>query len=256
MDIATAKRLCAINTCFYQEHHASFSSSRQSAWPGWELCLPFIQKAARGGVVRLLDLACGNLRFEGFLRTQLTDLRLDYFAVDNCDALALPAASGDSRLLRYQHLDILDVLFEGQELAGQLEASRCDVAVMFGFMHHVPLERYRQALLAALIQSLRPGGFALVTFWQFLNNAELRAKALQTHRVALKALELSNLDEHDFLLSWNNLPGAYRYCHSFSEGEINQFIEAFAGEVEVVSRFASDGRTGDLNTYLVLQKRV
>ncbi|MDR3136291.1 MAG: class I SAM-dependent methyltransferase [Coriobacteriales bacterium] len=57
----------------------------------------------------------------------------------------------------------------------------------------------------------------------------------------------------DYLLGWDNIPGAYRYCHSFSQVEIDWLSSSVAKKASVVARFKADGRSGDLNTYLILR---
>lgn len=131
----------------------------------------------------------------------------------------------------------------------------CDLSVSFGFMHHVPLQEHRAAVLRMLVDQTRPGGFAAVSFWRFLNDASLAKRARATHGVALEEFALPQLDEGDFLLGWNNVPGAYRYCHSFSDDEIDELACSVADRASVAARFAADGRTGNLNTYLVFEVR-
>ncbi|MDR0347473.1 MAG: class I SAM-dependent methyltransferase, partial [Coriobacteriales bacterium] len=65
--------------------------------------------------------------------------------------------------------------------------------------------------------------------------------------------ELKGWDTNDYLLGWKNVPGAYRYCHSFTEAEIDALVESVASSAPVISRFSSDGRGDKLNTYLLLQ---
>jgi len=107
--------------------------------------------------------------------------------------------------------------------------------------------------LLSLIEQTRSGGYVIISFWQFLNNEVLREKARITHEHALKELGLQELDDNDYLLGWKNIPGTYRYCHSFSEAEIDQLMEAVADKATLTSRFVSDGRTNNLNTYLILK---
>lgn len=57
----------------------------------------------------------------------------------------------------------------------------------------------------------------------------------------------------DFVLGWQNVPGAYRYCHSFSDIELDQLVVACGDAAEEVVRFTADGRTGEMNAYVVLQ---
>jgi SAM-dependent methyltransferase len=250
MDAQTAKILCEITSDFYREQNESFSKTRKAPWPGWKRSLALVQDACLDSLrsLSVFDLACGNLRFESFLNSALPQTSIDFYAVDNCDEL-LPRSPS----VNYQSLDILNVLLSGTTLSQRLTAPPCDLSVSFGFMHHVPLQGYREEILSSLVGQTRPGGYVIVSFWQFLKNATLAEKARITHEHALKDLGLSGLEDGDFVLGWKDIPHAYRYCHSFSEIEIDQLIESVGALATVVSRFTSDGRTDNLNTYLVLK---
>ncbi len=201
----------------------------------------------------VLDVACGNLRFETFCAEALSEVDLAFYAIDNCDSLAAEALSSCARPVRYQSFDVLESLARGVDLADAWEAPACDLVVSFGFMHHVPLLEQREALLAALVSKARPGGQVAVSFWQFLNSPDLAEKANATHERAVAELGLPTLDEGDFMLGWMNAPGEYRYCHNFSEAEIDALAASVAGKARVAARFSADGRTQNLNSYLVLQ---
>jgi len=96
-----------------------------------------------------------------------------------------------------------------------------------------------------------------------LSDPARRDKAQATHERALCALDLPELDEGDYILGWKDIPGAYRYCHSFSDTEIDQLITSTTrgapgasrptSEPQLIARFTADGRTNNLNTYLILQ---
>jgi hypothetical protein len=120
-------------------------------------------------------------------------------------------------------------------------------------MHHVPLAEHRAAILAALVEQTRPGGFVAVSFWQFLNDETRAFKAQATQARALQELGLPQLGDNDFLLGWKNTPGTYRYCHSFTDAEIDQLAESVARRASTLARFTADGRTGKLNSYLILR---
>jgi SAM-dependent methyltransferase len=271
------KRLRALNNTFYRNNGASFSETRQSPWPGWTRCLEVLKetgvfpKAQQSFSV--FDLACGNLRFENFLASALPETALAFHAVDNCDSL-VPSMPR----VRYQSLDILDALQNGLCLSDRLAAPLCDLSVSFGFLHHIPLREYREEVLASLVRQTRPGGFVIVSLWQFLNDEALAKRAQTTHERALEELGLPALDDGDYLLGWKNLPGVYRYCHHFSEPEIDRLIESVAPKpasgfatssppsasttvsacapspsASLLARFTSDGRTANLNTYLILK---
>ncbi len=197
----------------------------------------------------IFDLACGNLRFEAFLAAALPETELAFYAVDNCEAL-VPAGHS----AHFQCLDVLGILHGGQRLNDQVKAPACDLSVSFGFMHHVPTAEYREEVLRTLIRKTRPAGYIIVSFWQFMKDAGLAKKAQATHAQALKDLGLPKLEEDDYLLGWKNIPGEYRYCHNFSEAEIDRLVASVEDEAMPISRFVADGRTRNLNTYLILQR--
>lgn len=296
MDKQTAKTLCEINNDFYRNHSESFSATRRAPWAGWEKCasyissaLPhiadpetspyiasseaFLQVAAPEtaaletlphGVV--LDAACGNMRFERFLVDALPDRDFVVYAIDDCAALvnAAPRTVAIDR-------DIIAALIDERDPFGSNVPS-CDVAVSFGFMHHVPGARMRYALLANLVRHTRSGGIVIVSLWRFMNDAGLARRATETTAQAFGGVERSwrtedmraassrfchlrsgDLEEGDYLLGWKNEPGAYRYCHHFSDGDVDDLVDSVSARARVLKRFDADGRTGALNAYIVLQ---
>ena len=258
MDEGLALRLCALTGEFYRANAESFSQTRQSPWQGWVRLLEVMgAHAAECEPLRVLDLACGNLRFERYLADALPGRMVSGYAVDNCDPLVEAGERSEfgplSRMV-FQNLDAIERLFAGC-LRESLEApdAFCDLAVSFGFMHHVPLERWRVELLRALAAKVRPGGFVAVSFWRFLNSDKLARKAQETTSRALVELGLPELPPNDYLLGWQDTQGLYRYCHHFDEQEIERLLAAVADSAELVSRFQADGKTGNLNEYVVLR---
>ncbi|MEG2982705.1 MAG: class I SAM-dependent methyltransferase [Raoultibacter sp.] len=248
MDAKTVETLCTTTNNFYRDYCDSFAQTRQAPWTGWERCLAAVgaENPAAWQKFSVLDVACGNLRFEAFLAGAHDRADITFYAVDNCDDL-LPTTPAVS----YQNLDVLEALRHGQNITDQLAAPACDLCVSFGFLHHVPTQAYREKILLSLIAHTRPGGYVIVSLWQFLNSDALAQKAQVTHARALEELGLPALDNNDYLLGWQNTPGAYRYCHSFSEAEIDQLIAAARPAATPIARFHADGKTGNLNTYVV-----
>jgi hypothetical protein len=121
-------------------------------------------------------------------------------------------------------------------------------------MHHVPTTSYRKLILEALIAKTKPGGYLAVSFWQFMQSDTLAAATVATHEKAITDLELTDLDSNDYILGWNNIEGAYRYCHNFTDAEIDELITAFSDIARPVARYNADGRTNLLNCYVVLEK--
>lgn len=257
MDEVLALRLCALTGEFYRANAESFSQTRQSPWQGWVRLLEVMGLAAEQNPLCVLDLACGNLRFERYLADALPSRMLSGYAVDSCDPLVEAGERNESDALSrmsFQNLDAIERLSAGC-LREALEApdASCDLAVSFGFMHHVPLERWRAGLLRALVAKVRPGGFVAVSFWRFLNSDKLARKAEETTSRARAELGIPELPPNDYLLGWQDTQGLYRYCHHFDEPEIERLLAMVADSADLVSRFEADGKTGNLNEYVVLR---
>lgn len=253
-----ALRLCALTGEFYRANAESFSQTRQSPWQGWVRLLEVMDaRAAERELLRVLDVACGNLRFERYLADALPGRMLSGWAVDNCEPLVEAGERsefGPLSRIAFQNLDVIERL-SGGSLRESLEApdASCDLVVSFGFMHHVPLERWRVELLRALIAKVRPGGFVAVSFWRFLNSDKLARKAQETTDRARAELGLPELPQNDYLLGWQDTQELYRYCHHFDEPEIERLLAMVADSADLVSRFEADGKTGNLNEYVVLR---
>lgn len=208
--------------------------------------------------VPVLDVGCGNLRFERYLEQAHAAVPWSFYAVDNCRPLVedRAVASTVRSSARFQQLDLAPLLAQGPNyLADALVAPPVNLTVCFGVLHHVPTFERRVALLRALISKTTPDGTVCVSFWRFMAHAQLaqRTRALQPQALADCDLTAADLDPNDYLLGWNARPGVYRYCHHFSEREIDELVEHVAPVATVVDRFVSDGRSGNLNAYLVLR---
>ena len=275
MDRETARALNELNAVFYRTHAASFSATRRAPWRGWErlLNLPEVRALLDGGAplpVRdadanaspadplvVLDIACGNLRFEKFLAERAAARPLHIYAVDNCPDLAADTQSDalpPRCRLSFQDLDVVGALIEG-EAANALETPSAHLAASFGFMHHIPGAQAREDFLAALLGRLRPGGVAAVSLWRFMDDPRLAAKAraitapfAATHNLAL--------EKSDCLLGWQDDADIVRYCHHFCEEEIARLADAAGARAgaRLVSRYEADGKSGRLNTYLVFKR--
>lgn len=312
------RKLNDLTSDFYAREAASFSATRQAPWHGWERVWklitahdavqnPFPSHAARvpdddtgdsGAPLTILDLGCGNLRFERFL-AERTNAPLRVTALDNCPDLASPEigalsaafphslrsssaasktkeedASGqganppEKTIVDLRALDIVESLLDGT-FADRLPRNSHDLAVAFGLMHHLPTFALRARVLEGLLGSLRPGGFAVVSFWQFLNDPRLAAKAATVTAEGRAAHCLPTFHENDFLLGWQHAEGVYRFCHHTPEDEIDALLAAIREPsapstsgctppaplpFREIARFSADGKLGNLNRYLILQR--
>lgn len=258
MDDKTAQMLSRLTREFYDEVADSFSETREAPWQGWE------QAVGESGVLlsltsglRVLDLACGNLRFERWLSQVLVErdiaCAVDAYAYDSSKKL-VSLGDASSINVHFRCLDVAGALFGGENLGEQLGVDSCDLSVCFGFMHHLALPEHRVRVLQALVDVLRPGGVAAVSFWQLSKNPRLLQKAQKTTQDMAPRLGLQGLGPHDYLLGWQGRSDVVRYCHDFPEEEIDRLAASVAPRACEVARFSADGKTGNLNRYLVLRR--
>lgn len=258
---AVVRQLNALTSAFYAQEAASFSATRQSPWKGWGQALSLINEtdpALLTRPVHLLDLGCGNLRFERAL-AERTSAPLTVTAVDNCPPLVAKAQATElpaRTSVDFRQLDVIETLLD-ETLPDRLPNGTCHLAVAFGVMHHVPRFDLRAQLLSQLVRALRPGGFAVVSFWQFMDDPRLAAKAERATAEGRTAQGLPLFGDGDYLLPWQHAADVYRFCHHCDEEEITQLIAEAqtAAALREVARFSADGKSGTLNRYCVLQRR-
>ncbi|MBQ9005095.1 MAG: class I SAM-dependent methyltransferase [Atopobiaceae bacterium] len=253
MDDKTAQMLSRLTREFYSEVASSFSATREAPWQGWRSVADEVGPLADGASLKILDLACGNLRFERFLVGAFPDTPLDVHAYDECDPLVgeadIPGAT-----VHFRHLDVAETLFAHGDLGDALGAEECDLAVCFGFMHHVPLPAQRESILATLVEAVRPGGLVAVSFWQLSNSPRLLKKAEEVTALASERLDIEGLAKGDYLLGWQDRTDVLRYCHDFDEEEVDALAGAVSPAAREAARFSADGKEGNLNRYLILMR--
>lgn len=309
MNRETARALCQLNTEFYERNAASFSQTRTVPWEGWRRCMAACGFDDSDGAAldqpvdaqiadSVLDIACGNLRFETFLANTYPHIDWSFFAVDNCEPLVASGQEDVAKKVHFTCEDIVSNLLDGLPAAEPANvpalaaATPFDLVVSFGFLHHIPSFDLRQQFLLEALSQVKPGGYLVVSFWQFLNDPAKRAKIEQTHAEALAffascaetrandrdaldrgagssssgnpdlscpkltAFFADSLEPNDYFLGWKNEPSNYRYCHHFSGEEIDRIIAALAPHATVVESFSADGKPGNLNRYVVFKREV
>ena len=252
---STAEQLSRITSEFYTQQVQSFSATRQMPWQGWQQCLDAMPQLLAGEKPSVLDVGCGNLRFARFLRDEAGIVPAKYFAVDNCKSLV---ESGETNAqtpqVTFIELDVIKSLLDNT-LSSRLTVPACDLVVAFGFLHHVPGAQKRIQLLRTLLEKTKPGRFVCISFWQFMNSQKLAAKAQKTTAQGLHALgiDASELEEHDYLIGWQDKADTWRYCHHFSQDELDELLGSLGSDVHVCAQFSADGKDNNLNRYVILQ---
>lgn len=253
---STAEQLSYVTSEFYTQQAQSFSATRQMPWQGWQQCLDAMPQLSAGEKLSVLDVGCGNLRFARFLCDEVGIVPAKYFAVDNCKPLVESGEVGThvSELI-FIELDVIKSLLDNT-LSSRLTVPACDLVVAFGFLHHVPGAQKRIQLLRTLLEKTKPGRFVCISFWQFMNSQKLAAKAQKTTAQGLHALgiDASELEEHDYLIGWQDKADTWRYCHHFSQDELDELLGSLGSDVHICAQFSADGKDNNLNWYVILQR--
>ncbi len=209
--------LLKLNRRFYLKTQEYFNRSRQSPWSGWQKLLPFLPTPplASGGV-QVLDLGCGNGRFGVWLSRHR---RLDYVGLDNNQYLLDQARKSlpQAQLLRRD-------LTKPWRIKDQF-----DLIVILGVLHHLP-PRFVPHLLKRAVSHLNPGGILFLSLWEF---------------DPAKGKPLGN---RDYILPWKLGVTAERYCHLYSQSEIDSLLKPL--KLKLLADYIADTS----NRYLVLSK--
>jgi len=261
MKASTVAALERINQAFYSRRASEFSDTRKQPWPGWRRVLELARDYLKGSRISVLDLGCGNGRFFDELGPALGSpkVEISYLGIDaSWPLLTLAARTVAAGGWSTSRLVVADLVH--RPLAELEAATRFDLIVNFGLMHHVPSRKARRRLLVACAGRLRQGGVLAVSFWQFGDRERFRRRFLPWRDAAeggpdapaaLAAIDERDLEAGDHLLAWGDA-GAVRYCHFADEREAGALVAELG--LEPLSSFREDGGSGNLNLYKVLRK--
>ena len=131
----------------------------------------------------------------------------------------------------------------------------------YRYCHH-----FDDQQITDLVRQTRPGGIIAISFWEFMNDERMARKAVRAEARAeltppFEGYDSAQFEAGDHLIGWQNDRHAYRYCHHFDDQQITDLVRGVrtfykSGEVPVreLERFHADGRSGELNRYVILKR--
>jgi SAM-dependent methyltransferase len=250
MDIDTVQQLNRLNQHFYATVANDFDKTRQQPWQGW---IKVVAHSACTQCQSVIDIGCGNGRFANFV----TDKNMaGYLGLDNNPGLLKQAQQYAEHfdLFRLKSFDLINALIDksaSREIAALVKESGFKkplLITLFGVIHHVPSKTMRQTLLNEISKLMTTNDVAVISCWQFD-----RIPSLIKRQINPTQLEIKNIEEGDYILDWQRGTTAFRYCHLVTEKEMKELTKN--AQLEIIASWDSDGKTNNLNTYYLLQKK-
>lgn len=251
MNKKTVLLLDQLNQDFYQAIADSFDQTRQFAWQGWTQLLPQIkalEKTTNG--LKVLDIGCGNGRFAEFLNQN--KIKFTYTGIDNNQQLlnkAKEKLKNANIKFNLQNHNVVELLINKQLLT-QFQ-QQFDLIVSFGVLHHIPSFKLRVEFIDELGKLLKStNALLIITAWQFAAQKRFESKQIDSNKLGI---DVNLLEKNDFILDWQGNKKTARYCH-FVDYEEEERLKKAISNLELKQRFFADGKTKDLNKYLVWKK--
>lgn len=247
MNINTVKKLNKLNQDFYNQIANDFDSSRQYYWKGWDNLSKYINNFSQ---LKLIDLGCGNCRFYDYLKTNFPNKKINYLGIDNNVKLlefAQEKESINQSEFSIQKEDIISSLINKKDF---IKNNNYDLIVSFGVFHHIPSFELRLEMLKYLGSKINFNGLIIISLWQFMNYPRFKNKIAD--KSTLEKMEITDLENNDYILDWNRGTKALRYCHFSNQDEQYKLVKQSG--LKLVASFHADGKEQDLNTYLIIQK--
>jgi 2-polyprenyl-3-methyl-5-hydroxy-6-metoxy-1,4-benzoquinol methylase len=233
-------KLNAINKTFYQKQADSFDSTRQHPWNGWQQLTPHLEHKP----LAVLDLGCGNGRFEQFLVANNISLS-SYTGMDLSAELLQRAASEQRNAVHERSFQQIDFTHAKQWPKPQ---KQFDLVVMLALLHHIPSRALRKQLIRYAASLLHPTGLLILSLWHYELDPRFVQKKVSWKHVP--EIQPSELEPGDYLLNWQNDPQKLRYVHIVDQEETHDYIKSSG--LRLLHEFRADGASNNLNHYLLL----
>lgn len=245
MNRKTIKSLKALNQQFYQKWAKQFSQTRQSPWSGWNQVLEHANNLPEK--INVLDLGCGNGRFGEFLISR--GRWGQYTGIDSSVALLAEA----KKKLAEASIKVIEAdLTDSNRL--RIMTGMFDLVVMFGVLHHLPSYQGRLQLIKAAWDKVGPGGYLVISWWQFDQDEKEIKKIVAKTKPEFEAIlgKAIEVEPGDYILSFGGLK-KWRYCHALQATESQKLLAELS--IKLDFDFWADGKSGQLNYYWGFIKR-
>jgi SAM-dependent methyltransferase len=246
MKTSIARQLMGINRRFYNAFASPWSTSRVSIHQG-------IVRAfeAMHPVGRLLDLGCGDGRVGLWaVENKESNGLVSYTGTDFSAALLGPNLSARSAAPPELSFFCVDMTSPRWSQHLNTDCARFDSAVCFSALHHIPGPRRRLGVLRTLRDLLQPDARCAISVWQLSHVPRLQKKIRAWSDVGI---DDCCVEDNDLLVDWKMGGAGLRYVHEFSEQELRHLC--YQAGFKTQMSFRSDGQTGDMGLYLILQAR-
>jgi len=220
-----------LNRDFYDAFAEEFSRSRKAINPGIARALKSLDLSA------VLDVGCGDGRVSKALPRDCRYVGLDFSAkligrACRGDPRGRPGQAGQPQgPPLQQHFALTDVSRTLPVAPGSFPTVVC-----FATLHHLP---ERLPLVRELARVTQPGGRIAISVWQITHNERMRKKIVE------------DLGSGDYVLDWKSGGRGLRFVHEVTEDELRMLARE-AG-LPVMATYRSDGRSGDLGLYAILE---
>lgn len=212
-----------LNNDFYEKNAKSFDRSREFYWKGFENTLKYIKNGQK-----ILDLGCGNARFYKFLKEN--NLKINYTGLDS-NTMFIQENKEKHPEAKFEKEDIVNNLLSINE--------KFNFIAVFGVTHHLPGRKFRKIWFHNLKRIVEEGGVIVLSFWQF--NKEKNDINFKTKEYLI--------EKGDYFLGWKGDYSSHRYCHDFSDDELEEIKQIF-NDFELMEEFQKED-----NKYLLFQKK-